>query len=333
VTINSSARTGEVALSGQLGIVEGQLAFVLSSIKDPEDATRPADSERIGFSVTVDGEPVECEVGPTSETQQAPVDVVFINDTTASMSGTVNGIADSISEFASSVAERGIDARFSMITYGDEFSTLSAGETAYVVGQGEFTASELDASSRPYVDLVELDRFKEFLAEVRAPTIWAPAAATVRRTPWGLYATPSRRSPSAPVPRACWSPSGTTPRTPSTPTTRSPPRSRSTSAHPPWTICSPPSTGRRWFTWSLTTRTASPTTTSKGSPTRPAAPSSICPDGVVDLTSTALNNWVGSTYFGVCFDVAPGDRVFEIAATVTGEAVHEGLVTYDVTLE
>jgi len=334
VTINSSARTGEVALSGQLGIVEGQLAFVLSSIKDPEDATRPADSDRIGFTMTVDGEPVDCEVGPTSDTQMAPVDVVFVNDTTASMSGTVNGIADSISEFASSVAERGVDARFSMITYGDEFSTLSAGETAYSIGQGEFTASELDSSSRPYVDLVDLDRFEEFLAEVRASDDLGAGGGDGPENTLGAlrYALDSLsfRPGAARVLVAI----GDNPAHTLDPDDSFTPTLAEHFRPPAVDDLLSALDGTAVVHVVAHDEDREPFYNLKGlSDATGGAFIDLPADGVVDLTSTALNNWVGSTYFGVCFDVAPGDRIFEIAATVTGEAVHEGAVTYDVTLE
>ncbi len=334
VTINSSARTGEVALSGQLGTVEGQLAFVLSSIKDPEDATRPADSDRIEFQMTVDGEPVECEVGPTSETQRAPVDVVFINDTTASMSGTVNGIADSISEFASSVAERGVDARFSMITYGDEFSTLSEGESAYSVGQGEFESSDRDSSSRPYVDLVVLEKFEEFLAEVKASNDLGAGGGDGPENTLGAlrYALESLsfRPGAARVLVAI----GDNPAH-----TIDPDDSFTATLADQYL---PPAVEDLLASLDGTAvvhvvahdEERAPYYNLKGlSDATGGAFIDLPADGVVDLTSTALNNWVGSTYFGVCFGLTPGERVFEIAATVTGEAVHEGAVTYDVTLE
>lgn len=335
VTINASLRSGEVALSGQLGIAEGELAFVLSSIKDPEDATQPAASERVEFAVSVDGATVECEVAPTGDTQAAPVDVVFINDTTGSMAGTVNGISDSVREFAASIAESGIDARFAMVTYGDEFSTLQPAESAYVEGQAEYEASSVDSASRPYVPLTTLETFETFLAELQgSDDLGAGGGDGPENTLGALeYAIDglSWREGAARVFVAI----GDNPAHTAESVTEALP---DLDAH-----FLPPAVdellafldgtavvhvvGNDWG--------SEPYYNLKGlSDATGGAFIELPSDGVVDLTGMKLNNWVGSTYFGVCFGVQPGDREVVIAATVTGdEGDYEGAVSYDVTLE
>jgi hypothetical protein len=334
VTILSSARSGEVALSGQLGIAEGELAFVLSAIKDPEDATKPADPGHVGFTVTMDGEALECEVGPTSDLQQAPVDIVFINDTTASMSGTVNGIADSVSEFATSVADRGVDARFAMVTYGDEFSTLSSSEDAYTIGQGDYVATGVDSHSRAYVDLTELENFQAFLEEVKdSDDLGSGGGDSPENTLGALaYALDKMewRSGAARV----FIVIGDNPSHTSDPDDS---LAESLDEHflpPPVEDILASLDGTAVVHVVGRDRGEEPYYNLKGlSDATGGAFIDLPSDGVVDLTSMALNNWVGTTYFGVCFGVQPGERTMRIATTVTGEAEHEGVVRYDLRLE
>ena len=332
VTVNSSAQSGEIQLSGQLGIAEGMLAMVLSSIKDPEDPTRPVDPDNVSFSVSIDGEEVECEIGPTGETTVAPVDLVFINDTTGSMEGSVNGIADSISQFAASVEEQGVDARYAMVTYGDEFSTMTEGEDAFTVGEAEYTSSSVDSQSRPYVDFTGLDNFQEFLQELQDSDDLGQGGEDEPENTLGAlkYAIDS----------LTWRPSaarvfvviGDNP------------------AHTVDTVGSswadqyiPPEIDDLLATLDGTAVThvvghdvgSDPYVNLKDlSDATGGAFIELPSDGVVDLTSMSLNNWVSSTFFGVCFGIEPVDaeRTLVIEATVTGDEEHTGSVTYMITL-
>ncbi len=338
VTVNESAQSGEIQLSGRLGIAEGRLALVLSSIKDPEDPTRPVAPDQVGFAVTIDGDAVECDINPTGDTVVAPVDVVFINDTTGSMAGSVNGIADSIRDFASSVAERGIDAQFSMVTYGDEFSTLSEGEEGFTEGQAEFTASSLDSQSRPYIDLSGLAKFRAFLAEMQASDDLGVGGGDEPENTLGAlqYA----------IENLTW---------------------RESAArvfvvigdNPAHTVASGERDGIAWDAHFVPPEVDSLLATLDGTAVAHVVARDFGDDpyynlkelsdatggafidhatldsGTVDLTSISLNNWVGSTFFGVCFGIHPVDaeRTMEIQATITGDAEHTGEVTYAITLE
>ena len=53
-----------------------------------------------------------------SKDKSTPVDIVFLNDTTGSMSGATNGITDSVETFSTAITSAGVDARFAMYTYG-----------------------------------------------------------------------------------------------------------------------------------------------------------------------------------------------------------------------
>lgn len=57
--------------------------------------------------------------------EAAPVDVVFVIDTTRSMSEEIGSVRDSISAFAASLASEGIDARFAAVTFGDSVATAT----------------------------------------------------------------------------------------------------------------------------------------------------------------------------------------------------------------
>ncbi len=332
VTINSSAQSGEIQLSGQLGIAEGMLAMVLSSIKDPEDPTRPVDPANVSFTVTIDGEEVECDIDPTGEITRAAVDLVFINDTTGSMEGAVNGIADSISDFAADVDARGVDARFAMITYGDEFSTMTEGETDFTVGQAEYTAG-YDIKSRPYVDFQGLSRFQRFLQELQdSDDLGEEGGDSPENTLGALqYAidTLSWQSNAARVFVVIGDNPAHTVDT----------------ASSSWTDEQlPPVVDDLLTTLDGTAVThvvghdsgVDPYVNLKDlSDATGGAFIELPTDGVVDLTSMSLNNWVSSTYFGVCFGIEPVDaeRTLRIQATVTGADEHTGRVTYEITLE
>ena len=332
VTINDSARSGEIQLSGQLGIAEGMLAMVLSSIKDPEDPTRPVDPASVSFTVNMDGEEVECDIDPTGEITTAAVDLVFVNDTTGSMEGAVNGIAESISDFATDVAERGVDARFAMVTYGDEFSTMTEDETDYTIGQAEYVAG-YDVKSRPYVDFKNLDNFQAFLQELQESDDLGTEGGDGPENTLGAlkYAMDalSWQSNAARV----FVVIGDNP------------------AHTVETVSSswaeeqiPPVVDDLLAALDGTAvvhvvgrdEDADPYLNLKVlSDATGGAFIDLPEDGFVDLTSMSLNTWVSSTYFGVCFGIEPvdADRTMQIEATVTGAEEHTGTVTYEITLE
>jgi hypothetical protein len=186
VTTNSVTAAGDVKMSGSAGLKDGKLALTLSAIKDPDDPSKPADPSMAAFGVAVNtpaakallaaaaADPFTCSVTGVSSASASKIDLVFINDTTGSMDGTVLGIASSIQSFATSVAGSGVDAKFSMYTYGDDFATKLPSGSEFTVGKGDFALEgdlfAADDVERPYVGLSDLTGFQAFLAELTCNT-------------------------------------------------------------------------------------------------------------------------------------------------------------------
>lgn len=187
-TVNSASQSGDVLMSGNVGVSGGKLTLTLAAIRDPDNASQPANPANVTFNVRT-GEATAtaaaatragvaqiaapsllCSVGAATASS-AMADIVFINDTTGSMAGTVTGIADSIGTFATAIAAA-VDARFSMYTYGDAFATRAADpDSEFTLGRGDFPVPVgFDDFERPYVALGGLAGFTPFLTELKAAT-------------------------------------------------------------------------------------------------------------------------------------------------------------------
>jgi hypothetical protein len=172
VSIIKTSAGGDFHMSGRLGVDAGKLGITLAAIRDPDATSKPADPSKVTFSVTLGTKDLTCTVGKVSSSSKSSVDLVFINDTTGSMSGTVLGIADSVESFASSISSEGVDARFSMYTYGDAFATKKTdGTSTFKIGLGDFAPPTFDGEERPYVGLSELTQFKGFLQELKSSDV------------------------------------------------------------------------------------------------------------------------------------------------------------------
>lgn len=78
------------------------------------------------FGVREDGtreSPIKVE--SVSITSGAKADIVFVFDTTGSMSGSISGVKDRASAFADALAAKGIDYRLALVTYGDEVEKVN----------------------------------------------------------------------------------------------------------------------------------------------------------------------------------------------------------------
>jgi hypothetical protein len=168
--ITSAKSEGDLRLSAGIGVdVSGSLTISMAAIKHPDLPNVPVNPLFASVSVQaqVSGAlALTCTIGGVSSSSKAPVDLVFINDTTGSMSGTVNGISESISKFADKVAAGGVDARYSMYTYGDAFATR-AKPGKFTAGTGDFDPPSFDNIPRPYVALTDLGTFQKFLTEMK----------------------------------------------------------------------------------------------------------------------------------------------------------------------
>lgn len=184
-TVNSVTQSGDVLMSGNLGVSAGKLTITLAAVRDPDNASQPANPANVTFSIaaapaalsvvtgagTVQRQALaapslSCSVGQATSSA-AMADIAFINDTTGSMSGTVVGIADSIGSFAAAIAAR-VDARFAMYTYGDAFATKAESGSEFTKGLGVFGLPEIDDVERPYLGLSGLADFNAFLAELKS---------------------------------------------------------------------------------------------------------------------------------------------------------------------
>lgn len=170
IKTNKTTSSGDFHMSGRLGINNGNLGITLAAIRDPDTLTAPVPGSKVTFSVSVAAKNLTCTVGQVSTAAGASVDLVFINDTTGSMSGTVKGVADSVDKFATDIAGAGIDAKFSMYTFGDAYATKSKSDTLLVIGQGDYDVPTFDPTARPYIPLGDVGVLKSFLNELKADT-------------------------------------------------------------------------------------------------------------------------------------------------------------------
>lgn len=168
--ITSAKPEGDLRLSAGLGVdASGALSISMAAIKHPDLQGVPVNPLFANVSITAQlsgSLALSCSIGGVSSSKPAPVDLVFVNDTTGSMAGTVHGISDSIKTFAQKVSAGGVDARFSMYTYGDAFATRGK-PGKFLVGKGDFDPPSFDNVARPYVGLSDLGLFEKFLAELK----------------------------------------------------------------------------------------------------------------------------------------------------------------------
>ncbi len=168
--ITSAKPEGDLRLSAGLGVdASGALSISMAAIKHPDLQGVPVNPLFANVSITAQlsgSLALSCSIGGVSSSKPAPVDLVFVNDTTGSMAGTVHGISDSIKTFAQKVSAGGVDARFSMYTYGDAFATRGK-PGKFLIGKGDFDPPSFDNVARPYVGLTDLGLFEKFLAELK----------------------------------------------------------------------------------------------------------------------------------------------------------------------
>ena len=73
------------------------------------------------------------------EVSATPIDIVFILDNTGSMGGTIDGVKDSIDNFAQTLEANSVDAKFGLVTYGD--SALHPTPAGSITSEGFYDAS------------------------------------------------------------------------------------------------------------------------------------------------------------------------------------------------
>lgn len=98
---------------------------------------------------------------------RAKADVVFVFDTTGSMSGALNSVQTSIIEFASFLDKSGLDVQLGAVTFGDAFDTKSPGSTG--IGTGSTAPPPFDTDERQvFAPTTDFAKFKRFISEESA---------------------------------------------------------------------------------------------------------------------------------------------------------------------
>jgi len=177
ITVSNYTTSGDLVMSGQLSVQDGKIKLTLGSIADPNQPDIPVNTSKVSFdaqakrdkgSSLFEPKPVEFSIDPMSKDKSTPVDIVFLNDTTGSMSGATNGITDSIETFSTEITSAGVDARFAMYTYGDAFATKKTTGSEFAIGKGDFEVpAYLDGVERPYIGLSTVSSFLPFLQELK----------------------------------------------------------------------------------------------------------------------------------------------------------------------
>jgi hypothetical protein len=327
--ILSTKADGDFRMSGRLGLDAGKLKITLAAIRDPDALIHPADPAKVKFTVSAAGKDMSCTVAKVSASAKAEVDLVFVNDTTGSMSGTVEGINDSVQKFAEDVAAGGVDARFSMVTYGDAFATKAADST-FKIGLGDGAPPDFDSDERPYVGLSDLDTFKGFLGELKASSVLGSGGGDSEENTIGALDWASKKS--------AW---------------------RDGAARMFVSIGDNPSHQAGDGTTDIVAPWAPPTGDSvvnalagtavvhvvghdedrdkfynlKGLADGTGGAFLDLPsDGVVDLTKLSLKDWLTSAFAGSCEDPTTGRYTITLQATVSGSKAFVGTLTFDVSL-
>lgn len=132
VEVTSTETSGDLAVGGTLDIDDdGNLLMRLNAIDDPDDPGTPISEDRLSFAETVEAADsslssvVKFQTGITCENVASAtglVDIVFVVDTTGSMSGTIEGVKDSITDFATAISGT-VDAQFALVTFGDDVNS------------------------------------------------------------------------------------------------------------------------------------------------------------------------------------------------------------------
>lgn len=320
---------GDFKMSGRLALDAGKLKVTVAAIRDPDAPTKPADPAKVAFAISAASKAMSCTVGQVSASSKASVDLAFINDTTGSMSGTVNGIADSVQKFAEEVAAGGVDARFSMVTYGDAFATRSD-TTKFTIGKADFDAPDFDGDARPYVDLTLLEQFKGFLTELRGSDVLGVGGGDGEENTLGALAWSNKKLAWRDGAARMFIAIGDNP---------SHQKGSSTSID-----ASPfaPPTGAQVVTDLDGSAVVHVIGNDVGSAPfynlktladqTGGAFIDLPSDGVVDLGALDLKSWLTRSFAGTCTDPTGGTYSIELKATIAGTKSYVGTLTFDVTL-
>ncbi|MFW7347112.1 MULTISPECIES: vWA domain-containing protein [Pigmentiphaga] len=101
------------------------------------------------------------------DSTRAKADVVFVFDTTGSMSGALKSVQTSIIEFADFLGKSGLDVQLGAVTFGDAFDTKTTGSPR--LGTGSTQPPAFDPSERQvFAPTTDFAKFKQFITEETA---------------------------------------------------------------------------------------------------------------------------------------------------------------------
>ncbi|WP_296554579.1 vWA domain-containing protein [Pigmentiphaga sp.] len=101
------------------------------------------------------------------DSTRAKADVVFVFDTTGSMSGALTSVQSSIIDFADFLGKSGLDVQLGAVTFGDAFDTKATGSRR--IGTGSTQPPAFDSSERQvFAPTTDFTKFKQFISEETA---------------------------------------------------------------------------------------------------------------------------------------------------------------------
>jgi hypothetical protein len=316
--------------AGVAGGPSGSLTISMPAIRHP-DTGAPVSPITAALSVTGSasgGASIVCSITGISAGSNAPVDLAFLDDTTGSMSGTVHGVSDSVKIFARDLAERGVDARFAMVTFGDAFATQPA--TGFTIGRGELAPPKFDVIARPYVGFGGLDRFTGFLDEMKASKILGDGGGDEPENPLGALEWAWRS--------LTWRPGAARVFIAITDTVAHQAGDKTSFITAPWT---PPSgaqviadlDGDAVVHVVARDRELAPffSLQSLADGTGGAA-LTLPADGRVDLGKLGLKDWLVNGFRGACSGAASGTIDLDVHASIIGKRVYEGTLHIKIAL-
>lgn len=121
------------------------------------------------FTVVEDGVVKGITVDEIGDGTRAGADIAFVFDTTGSMAAQINGVKESIIEFANYLDVSGLDVQLGSITFGDAFDTVVADSSSSGVSLSGSVPPSFDRSERPSLQLTtDVTAFQAFIEEQRA---------------------------------------------------------------------------------------------------------------------------------------------------------------------
>lgn len=157
-----------VSISASLNPTRDSNGLLTLSIPGFVDSTgKPVkDLTDANFTVIEDGVLKGLASTAANKDTVVPTDIVFVFDTTGSMSGAITGVKESIVGFSNALQASGLDVRVGAVTFGDAFDTVAAtsGIKGGVALGTPAAPPNFDTAERPTFPLSsDFAAFREFI--------------------------------------------------------------------------------------------------------------------------------------------------------------------------